>query len=78
MTPAELERWLRVRQAEVGQALARLCTAGGAPGRLGEAAAYVLEGGGKRLRPVLVLAAFDACEPAPCSGGRWRKRTRDR
>lgn len=62
MNPSDLEERLARRRAEVERDLAHLCTAGQAPGRLGEAVAHALEGGGKRLRPVLVLAAFDAAD----------------
>lgn len=38
---------------------------GGTPERLCEAMAYSLLAGGKRLRPVLALAAFEACGGSP-------------
>ncbi len=63
MTPAALVPWLEGLRLESDALLQRLCRAGEAPGRLGEAVAYALSGGGKRLRPVLVLASFDASLP---------------
>ena len=36
-----------------------------APAQLGEAMRYAVLDGGKRLRPLLVLASMEACSPAP-------------
>jgi farnesyl diphosphate synthase len=53
------EFWLRTALATVEQALERWVPAD-APGGLGEAMRYGVLDGGKRLRPLLVLAACDA------------------
>lgn len=59
--PQGIERYLRERAALVEQALADAVAAADAPaGRLLEAMRYSLLGGGKRLRPVLALAACEA------------------
>jgi geranylgeranyl diphosphate synthase type II len=62
----DLQGFLRDRRERVERLLAE--TAGawrvGTPERLAEAMAYSLLGGGKRLRPVLALAAFEACSGA--------------
>ena len=53
--------YIRARRADVDEALGRfLPAAPECPERLGEAMAYSLLGGGKRLRPVLCLASADA------------------
>ncbi len=59
--PLEIERYLRERAAIVERALADAVAESGAPaGRLFEAMRYSLLAGGKRLRPVLALAACEA------------------
>lgn len=59
--PLDIERYLRERAALVEQALAHAVSAAdAAAGRLHEAMRYSLLGGGKRLRPVLALAACEA------------------
>ena len=59
--PLDIERYLRERAALVEQALAHaVSTVDGAAGRLLEAMRYSLLGGGKRLRPVLALAACES------------------
>ena len=67
MSGFDLEAYLRERRGRVERLLAD--RAGGwrvsVPERLAEAMAYSLLGGGKRLRPVLALAAFEACGGAP-------------
>ena len=67
MSTFDLHAFLRDRRERVERLLAE--TAGGwrvgTPERLAEAMAYSLLGGGKRLRPVLALAAFEACGGAP-------------
>jgi farnesyl diphosphate synthase len=68
MTPVfELEGWSRIRLTQVEQALDRWVTADapygldhGAPAELVEAMRYAVLDGGKRLRPLLVLAAHEA------------------
>jgi farnesyl diphosphate synthase len=68
MTPVfELEGWSRIRLTQVEQALDRWVTADapygldhGAPAELVDAMRYAVLDGGKRLRPLLVLAAHEA------------------
>lgn len=52
-------------QALVNAGLERCLEAPGVPSRLREAMAYSLLGGGKRLRPILVLLACEACGGEP-------------
>jgi geranylgeranyl diphosphate synthase type II len=56
----------RVRR-DVEARLAQLSASppGGAPPVIVEAVRYALLGGGKRFRPMLVIAAGEACHPAP-------------
>ena len=57
----EFERYLRERAALIEQALSTAVSQSAAPeGRLLEAMRYSLLGGGKRLRPILALAACEA------------------
>ena len=63
----ELNTWISVRLAQVEQSLERWVTADapqgvdhGAPAQLVEAMRYAVLDGGKRLRPLLVLAAHEA------------------
>jgi len=56
--------WRRARQAEVEQALSRFVPAD-APAGLGEAMRYAVLDGGKRLRPLLVLATCEAAGGQP-------------
>jgi farnesyl diphosphate synthase len=63
----DLDRWSRVRLQQLEQALDRWVTADvplglshGAPAQLVEAMRYAVLDGGKRLRPLLVLAAHEA------------------
>ena len=58
---AELDfpRWSAAHLAEVESALDRWVVAG-APAGLGEAMRYAVLDGGKRLRPLLVMAAAEA------------------
>jgi len=66
-----LERYLEERAALVGRELDRFVIAAGGPAsRLFEAMRYSLLAGGKRLRPVLALAASDAVggQPADALG----------
>ncbi len=63
----DLDSWSRVRLAQVEQALDRWVTADvpqglnhGAPAALVDAMRYAVLDGGKRLRPLLVLAAHEA------------------
>ena len=54
---------LTERKARVEEALARILPLpGGRQRRLAEAMRYAVFGGGKRLRPLLAIAAFDALE----------------
>ena len=60
MTPAfDLSRWSSERLARVEEALSRWVAAD-APAGLGEAMRYAVLDGGKRLRPLLVLAANES------------------
>ena len=61
-TAAQFADWSASRLAGVEAALARWVGAR-APTRLGEAMRYAVQGGGKRLRPLLVLAAAEAVTP---------------
>ncbi len=60
--PFELKAYLEARRATVEAALARTLAAvtEGAPKSLAEAMGYSLLAGGKRLRPILALAACEA------------------
>jgi geranylgeranyl pyrophosphate synthase len=61
----DLDSYLNKRRAHVEGALERLLPAPRPaeqdPGRIVEAMRYAVLGGGKRLRPILTLAAFEAC-----------------
>lgn len=68
MSPFDLESWLRSRRAEIDALLAtRLAALPAAddPGRLVESMRYSLLSPGKRLRPLLVLAAAEAVGREP-------------
>jgi geranylgeranyl diphosphate synthase type II len=61
MTVFEIEPWLAAKRAEIDGVLdTRLPAPGDDPGRLVEAMRYSLLAPGKRLRPVLALAAAEA------------------
>jgi len=59
----DLAQYLESRRGEVEERLARRAKGweGQVPSRLAEAMSYSLLGGGKRLRPLLCLAAFEGC-----------------
>ena len=61
MTLNQWESWVQKSLAEVEEALDRFVPAD-APAGLGDAMRYAVLGGGKRLRPVLVLAACEAVQ----------------
>jgi geranylgeranyl diphosphate synthase type II len=62
MSSFDLSTWLKARRAEVNQLLdQRLPQPNDDPGRLIEAMRYSLLAPGKRLRPILALAAAQAC-----------------
>jgi farnesyl diphosphate synthase len=63
-SPFELDAWRDRHQAEVEHALSGWVAAN-APAGLGEAMRYAVLGGGKRLRPLLVLATAEAVCGAP-------------
>jgi geranylgeranyl diphosphate synthase, type II len=66
----ELRAWLAARRADVDAALEHyLPSAPACPPRLGEAMRYSLFAGGKRLRPVLALAAAEAVAAARGAAG---------
>jgi geranylgeranyl diphosphate synthase type II len=61
VTPGELEGYLARRRAQVERALAALLARhGGRPPALGRAMRYAVLGPGKRVRPILTLAAAEA------------------
>ena len=62
MTTFDLETWLEQRRAAVDDALARALELPNAddPERLREAMRYAVLQGGKRMRPMLVVAACEA------------------
>jgi geranylgeranyl diphosphate synthase type II len=63
--PGGLDAWLSERRAEVDAALERFLPGTPAcPPRVAEAMRYSLFAGGKRLRPMLVLAAAEAVADA--------------
>jgi len=62
----DLKRYLVARQLEVDRVLNRfLPTATVAPATIHKAMRYSLFAGGKRLRPILCLAAVEACGASP-------------
>ncbi len=63
MSPAaeSLDSWLASKRALVDRTLDTLPDGSGVPGALRDAMRYSLLAGGKRLRPLLVLAAAEAC-----------------
>ena len=63
LTPEALARYLEERRLQVDEALGRyLPVAGDHPKEIHEAVRYSVFAGGKRLRPILVLAAAEAAE----------------
>ena len=59
---AHLDTWIEARRQAVDAALARFLPGPPAvPAIVDEAMRYSLFAGGKRLRPMLVLAAAEAC-----------------
>ncbi len=76
MTAASLEAALEAERLRVERRLTALLAAeAGVPGRLRRAMGHSLFGGGKRLRPVLLLWAYDACRggaPGPAAVARGR------
>ena len=67
MRPDEFDHWVRFEVAAVEAALERFVPAD-APAGLGEAMRYGVLDGGKRLRPLLVLAAIEAVRPVSSLG----------
>lgn len=61
MTPPGFDTWSRIALSTVEEALGRWVP-GDAPGGLGEAMRYAVLDGGKRLRPLLVMAAAEAVQ----------------
>lgn len=58
----DIETYLQSRKTQVDQALAvYLSSRSDWPPRLKEAIGYSLKAGGKRIRPILVLASLEAC-----------------
>jgi geranylgeranyl pyrophosphate synthase len=62
-TASALDRSLARLRAQAGEALARLVVPDGTPEALADAMRYPVHAGGKRLRPVLCLAAAEAVAP---------------
>ena len=56
----DLKTYIKERQALVEEALSTSVNDGATPTRLAEAMTYSLDAGGKRLRPVLVIAGAEA------------------
>lgn len=63
MTPVELQAFLVREGARVDAALERAVELPGAPARVAEAIRYAVRGGGKRVRPILCVAAYRAFRP---------------
>ena len=61
---APLEAWMAAQRPELDRRLLAVFD-DAAPARLAEACRYPIETGGKRFRPLLVLAAAEACSAAP-------------
>jgi geranylgeranyl pyrophosphate synthase len=59
-TASALQTWIEARRRTVDQALERFVPAGARPALVWEAMRYSLFAGGKRLRPLLALAAAEA------------------
>lgn len=67
-TPDALDAWMKACAARAERALEHsLPDAGVAPEKLHEAMRYAVLGGGKRVRPLLVYAAGEACRDADAS-----------
>ena len=62
--PSSLETWLAARRGDVERALDDFTSRGAAPEAVTAAMRYSLFAGGKRLRPMLVLAAAEAAADA--------------
>src|SRR5437867_4780772 len=68
MSSFDLDRYLETRRAEVERALDRHLPAPDAPPpRIHEAMRYAVFAGGKRLRPILVLAGCEAAGGDPAA-----------
>jgi geranylgeranyl diphosphate synthase type II len=62
----DLARWIEVRRPGVEQALDRILPVAAGPAATAiEAMRYAVFGGGKRLRPLLAVAAYEACGGDP-------------
>ncbi len=64
MSGFDLQAWTAAQLLNVEQALEQWVPPD-APADLGQAMRYAVLDGGKRLRPLLVLASMEACSPAP-------------
>src|SRR3989344_3606112 len=64
--PLDMNLWSQNHLARVEQALSQW-VGDGAPAGLGDAMRYAVLDGGKRLRPLLVLAAYEAALRAACA-----------
>jgi farnesyl diphosphate synthase len=66
MSKFDMQAWSQVHLRAVEQALQDWVPVQ-APAGLGEAMRYAVLDGGKRLRPLLVLASMEACNPHPAA-----------
>lgn len=70
MSLFDLKNYMSIRQELVNQYLQERVPPSAQPaGRLYEAMNYSLAAGGKRLRPILTLASWEACRGEACRGG---------
>jgi len=69
MNRPDFDSWMRMRQLAVEEALDRFVPAD-APAGLGEAMRYGVLDGGKRIRPLLVLAACEGVDGQPVAAMR--------
>lgn len=65
MTDLDLEGLLDAERAEVDRALERAIRLPKAPAAVADPIRYAVRGGGKRLRPILCVAAYRAFRPGP-------------
>lgn len=68
MSSFDLERFIETERARVDAALERSLPTAGAPPSMAAPVRYAVRGGGKRLRPILMIAAYRAFRspvPAP-------------
>ena len=66
MTPFNMQAWSQAHLLTIEQALQQWVTPH-APAGLGDAMRYAVLDGGKRLRPLLVMASMEACTAQPAA-----------